>query len=70
MWYTPISGIWQTVWLESVPENYIKEMKIDVSLDSVTLRTNGGTTYKTLSLLNAQDEPIKDFNFTGDDLTI
>ena len=28
MWYTPVSGIWQTVWLESVPENYIKEIKI------------------------------------------
>ena len=23
MWYTPESGIWQTVWLESVPETYI-----------------------------------------------
>ena len=28
MWYTPVSGIWQTVWLESVPERYIKEIKI------------------------------------------
>lgn len=29
MWYTPISGIWQTVWIESVPENYIKDLKIE-----------------------------------------
>ena len=29
MWYTPISGIWQTVWLESVPETYIKNLKIE-----------------------------------------
>ncbi len=29
MWYTPISGIWQTVWLESVPENYIKSLRIE-----------------------------------------
>ena len=28
MWYTPVSGIWQTVWIESVPENFIKELKI------------------------------------------
>ena len=28
MWYTPISGIWQTVWLEAVPERYIKEIRI------------------------------------------
>ena len=24
IWYTATSGIWQTVWLESVPENYVK----------------------------------------------
>ncbi len=24
MWYTPCSGIWQTVWLEAVPEEYIQ----------------------------------------------
>ena len=28
MWYTPISGIWQTVWLEAVPKSYIKDIKI------------------------------------------
>ena len=29
MWYTPVSGIWQTVWLESVPEVYIENLKIE-----------------------------------------
>ena len=29
MWYTPVSGIWQTVWLESVPETYIERLRID-----------------------------------------
>ena len=28
-WYTPVSGIWQTVWLESVPENYIRRLYIE-----------------------------------------
>ena len=28
MWYTPVSGIWQTVWLESVPERYIQRINI------------------------------------------
>src|SRR5690606_28603153 len=23
IWYTPVTGIWQTVWLESVPDTYI-----------------------------------------------
>ncbi len=28
MWYTPVSGIWQTVWLERVPETYIHSLRI------------------------------------------
>ena len=28
MWYTPVSGIWQTVWLEAVPENHIRSLDI------------------------------------------
>lgn len=27
IWYTPVSGIWQTVWLETVPESYIVSTK-------------------------------------------
>ena len=29
MWYTPVSGIWQTVWLECVPEQYIQKLNIE-----------------------------------------
>ena len=29
MWYTPISGIWQTVWLESVAHNHIKNLRVE-----------------------------------------
>lgn len=28
IWYTPQSGIWQTVWLESMPEKHIGDFKI------------------------------------------
>jgi len=28
MWYTPVSGIWQTVWLERVPEEYVRSLTI------------------------------------------
>lgn len=37
MWYTKVSGIWQTVWLESLPEEYIKSIKITPSLNSVKI---------------------------------
>ena len=37
MWYTPVSGIWQTVWLESVPENYIQKLNIENRGYTVTI---------------------------------
>ena len=33
IWYTPVTGIWQTVWLEPVPRNYIKNVKITPDID-------------------------------------
>ena len=32
-WYTPTSGIWQTVWLEARPETHIDHFKIQTSID-------------------------------------
>ena len=29
MWYTPVSGIWQSVWLEAVPKDYIQKLNIE-----------------------------------------
>lgn len=36
MWYTPTSGIWQTVWLESVNESYIKSLSVETK-DSLVI---------------------------------
>ena len=33
IWYTPVTGIWQTVWLETVPESYIASTKNTPSLE-------------------------------------
>lgn len=33
IWYTPQSGIWQTVWLESVPEEHIEKLYITPKYD-------------------------------------
>ncbi|MBR3843196.1 MAG: glycoside hydrolase family 2, partial [Christensenellaceae bacterium] len=41
MWYTPISGIWQTVWIEAVPENYIRSISIETGMNFATIRTEG-----------------------------
>ena len=37
MWYTPVSGIWQSVWLESVPNEAIESIKIENRGTSVHL---------------------------------
>lgn len=39
--YTRVSGIWQTVWLEQVPNTYIKDLKIDTKIDpaAITVKT-------------------------------
>ena len=34
IWYTPQSGIWQTVWLESVPQNYIHSLRVTPLFDA------------------------------------
>ncbi len=33
IWYTATSGIWQTVWMESVPENHIRRVEITPDFD-------------------------------------
>jgi beta-galactosidase/beta-glucuronidase len=37
IWYTAISGVWQTVWLEIVPEISITSLKLTPDLDAETL---------------------------------
>jgi beta-galactosidase/beta-glucuronidase len=34
IWYTPTTGIWQTVWLEPVPQAYIESLTIVPDIDS------------------------------------
>lgn len=43
MWYTPISGIWQTVWMENVPNSYIKEIKLTPSMKDIKIEVEGDT---------------------------
>ena len=43
--YTPSSGIWQTVWLEKAPTQYIQDLIINqANLESVTVTTSVSST--------------------------
>ena len=37
MWYTPVSGIWQSVWIEAVPKQSIDHIKITPSLTGIDI---------------------------------
>ena len=39
MWYTPVSGIWQSVWMENVPETYIQKLNIENRGTAVIIST-------------------------------
>lgn len=54
IWYTAVTGIWQTVWLEPVPHNYIRSLKfvpdVDRGLLKLAVETpNGGRIRVTAS---------------------
>lgn len=68
MWYTKISGIWQTVWAESVPAEYIRSVTVTPTLDSVAVKVTGGTARKELTLRLGEEERV--YSFDGDSVTI
>ncbi|MCR5611476.1 MAG: glycoside hydrolase family 2 [Clostridiales bacterium] len=41
MWYTPCSGIWQTVWLEPVPMEHVRDLVCEFDDKSVTITAVG-----------------------------
>lgn len=42
IWYTPVTGIWQTVWLEPVAANHIECLRITPDIDRHTLTVEAG----------------------------
>ena len=43
IWYTPVTGIWQTVWLEPVATNHITSVKSIPNIDNGTVNVTVGT---------------------------
>ena len=67
MWYTPVSFIWQDVYLEIVPDDYIKDIDIKSSMDKVTIRLDKIREYE---LIIDQDDVFFERRFKGDEITI
>jgi hypothetical protein len=63
IFYTAVTGIWQTVWLETVPEWYVAGLRIDPDLENGSVRVSVGTEGRpasggrvTISVLDGQRE--------------
>ncbi|MBQ4067475.1 MAG: glycoside hydrolase family 2, partial [Clostridia bacterium] len=68
MWYTPISGIWQAVWMESVPHDYIERLRITPGLYGVRIEVMGGARKKRLTLYTESGET--EYGFEGSSVDI
>ncbi|MBR0239556.1 MAG: hypothetical protein IJQ52_00295 [Bacteroidales bacterium] len=40
IWYTPVTGIWQTVWMEAVPEAHITSYYAQSDIDNACIKVN------------------------------
>ena len=45
IWYTPVTGIWQTVWLEPVAKSHITGLRIQSDIDANTLTVGGDASH-------------------------
>ena len=62
IWYTPVSGIWQTVWLEPVNEKHIQDLRILPNIDRKILTVDA-------AVANAADADMLEVKvFDGDQL--
>lgn len=58
MWYTPVSGIWQSVWIEPLPARYISDVRITPDLAGVNLEvriTDGTETTVRRTRIDVED---------------
>ena len=71
MWYTPQSGIWQTVWMEFVPDRYITELILNPDSDmeclQIQVMMNGRERMPVNITVRLKDEVILEADgMTGD----
>jgi len=72
IWYTPASGIWQTVWLEKVPENFITTLKItpDIDQGTLTVVVHGKEGNAKVSVLDSGKEITSDSGKAGEPIVL
>ena len=73
IWYTPQSGIWQTVWLEEVPASFIAGARLTPDIDEGVIRigiaADGGFSPVTATV-KANGETVAEGSFDSPDFTL
>ena len=65
MWYTPVSGIWQSVWIEAYDRNGIDDLKISTDMNTLNIHIESNSDSFTVEfenykkIFNSKDISIK-----------
>lgn len=74
IWYTPQSGIWQTVWLESVPLTHLEKVKITPDVDNkqvkLTVFTNVQPEKGTFMVIDGDDVIAEGQYISGEEICV
>lgn len=65
MWYTPVSGIWQSVWLENVPHRYIENVVLKPDLQGVHIDLQAAEERGFLAEVFLENKEVFKKNFAG-----
>ena len=55
IWYTPVTGIWQTVWLEPTPATHVRSLRIDPDVDGSKLEVTVSASTEATVRVRARD---------------
>ena len=59
MWYTPVSGIWQNVWMENVPKQYVRKLTMTPDTEKIEIKIDADTEGFRVELKLHNDEIIR-----------
>lgn len=67
IWYTAVTGIWQTVWLEQISPAYFTAVHFNTELDSVKISVQTSQLGTVHAAVFEKDRKIGELDFTSED---
>lgn len=67
MWYTQVSGIWQNVWLENLPQIYVEKLSITPTPDSVKINISTNMPVENINIkISYKDKVVLQENISSE----